>query len=442
MDVQNATGALDSEVELNPFGFVPSYASRILGLGGAGASVEPAYAFHTPYTYCAAGIVTFRIKFSNLRASIGNLTIRVNGTSPSANSIARTVKLTAVPLRNIAFLDGEVTVSFKAKSGILYAVVGLVHGDCDAAADNLHIFLDRPGDSSVLLDEEGESRFTVFGLGATRPVAQLVTSARATLADPVSQLCTNAQFNEPVFERWLSAADLPRRNSHFQWGFVYILQALERYGVLQPGAKGVGFGVHADSPIPALLAGLGCEVLVTAPIEHIEVFDADKDECRRRAFRRESICSNGVFDQAVRFRSVDVAQVPEDVSGFDFCWSQSLLENFGSRERGLEFIANSMACIKMGGISVHTTSRYLPSGIDVPDDASDVVFRKKDIERLALDLVSHGHEVAQISYANDSGLDVAYIEHSSSVYGKSSSERGRYNVTSFGLISRRGDLPL
>ncbi|MFI4923844.1 MAG: hypothetical protein ACHQJ7_01755, partial [Vicinamibacteria bacterium] len=43
-----------------------------------------------------------------------------------------------------------------------------------------------------------------------------------TLADPVVQLCTEAQFREPDYARWCEAIGEAPRLHRKQWEFVYI----------------------------------------------------------------------------------------------------------------------------------------------------------------------------------------------------------------------------
>ncbi|USI72365.1 methyltransferase domain-containing protein [Sphingomonas morindae] len=441
-DLVAGGAAIAQGLELDPFGFVPSYASRIIGLGGHEASQEPAYAFHTPYIYCSPGEVTFRFKFSGLHASLGNLTIRINGIAPTSGGVARTIKLTAKPLRDLAHLDGEMSISIKAKSGVLYAAVGLIHGVTDAAAERLTVTIDRPSDGREFDEELELARKTVFGQTAAREVAHLISPLPATIADPVSQMCTASQFDEPTYDFWVEAMRAPKTRHRKQWEFVYILQALERYGVLQPGARGLGFGV-GEEPIPAVLASRGCELVATDLSEEDERAAGWRGTGQHAAslekLLRPDICPNELVLERVSHRAVDMNQIPADLRDFDFCWSSCALEHLGSIDHGLRFIHNSLQTLKIGGVAVHTTELNLSSNSDTLEEGGTVLFRRKDFERLCLDLVSLGHEVAQIKFDQgeqplDRHVDMPPYRHDEHLKLALSN----YVTTSFGVIIRRG----
>jgi len=55
---------------------------------------------------------------------------------------------------------------------------------------------------------------------------------------------------------------------------------------------------------------------------------------------------------------------PSDLSDFDFCWSASAFEHFGSIDQGLAFIERIIECLKPGGRAVHTTELNVSSNDD------------------------------------------------------------------------------
>ena len=93
--------------------------------------------------------------------------------------------------------------------------------------------------------------------------------APPSLADPVSQLCTEAQLIEPLYEELCAALGISAARHRKAWEFAWIAAVLRKAGLLQPGRRALGFGVGGE-PMPAYLAGRGVEVLATdAPIERI-----------------------------------------------------------------------------------------------------------------------------------------------------------------------------
>jgi hypothetical protein len=432
----------DSALEIDPFAFTPAVASRIIGLGGVQAPPDGTYAFHTPYVFCAPGDAIFTLKFTSLHASIGNLTVRINAVSARPGANARTVKMTSKSLRDIAFLDGELHVSVSAKPDTLYAIFGSIYGPSDASAEAMTIFLDRPDDGSAFDARLLEARRTIFGQDAIKGMTRLIATTPATLADPISQMCTAAQFDEPAFDHWCRVMHAENSRHRKQWEFVYILQSLSRYGMIEQGARGLGFGCGQE-PLPAIFAAAGCSIVATdLPSGDERAGDwsaSGQHTLDREILRRPHLCPDARFDEAVTFQPVDMNHIPNTLAGFDFCWSACALEHLGSIQAGLDFIRNSLDTLHPGGLAVHTTEFNLTSNSDTLDHDSTVLFRRKDFERLALDLVASGHEVAQFNY--DQGN--APIDNHVDMPPYSTNEHlklaiSRYVTTSFGIIIRKG----
>jgi hypothetical protein len=145
------------------------------------------------------------------------------------------------------------------------------------------------------------------------------------------------------------------------------------------------------------------------------------------------------FDARVQFRSVDMNTVPSEFhSEYDFVWSACALEHLGSLQHGLDFIKNSVCCLKPGGIAVHTTEFNLSSNEDTCEELSCSVYRARDIQRLISELQTDGFEVAPLNLNTgeervDKHIDVP-------PYGFSPHLKlllSGYVVTSIGLIIRR-----
>ena len=81
-----------------------------------------------------------------------------------------------------------------------------------------------------------------------------------TLAEPVSQPATAGQFQEPEYTRWCAAIGEVPKLHRKQWEFVYILRMLEVHGMLEPGKRGLGFGVGRE-PLVATIAAHGPSLL-------------------------------------------------------------------------------------------------------------------------------------------------------------------------------------
>lgn len=427
---------------LDPFAFVPAWRSRIVGFGGDEPATDPSYVFHTAYVHCNDGPAVFTVHFADLAATGGTLLLSVNALPQRRRGRAFLVDSVQIPVPEAAAAGGEATISFNAERGATYALVGNIHGESDAAAHAINVTLRRGSNMNQHVEQLITARRTVFGARSVRSVARVIVPGAATLADPVSQMCTAAQFDEPEYGEWLDRMHAGFIRHRKQWEFVYILQVLRHYGMLQPGKRGLGFGVGVE-PLPAVMAAMGCTVVGTdLPADHQDVADwslTNQHGMGVDNLRYPDICPNDLFDERVSFRPVDMTAPPADLAGFDFTWSSCAYEHLGSIPAGLRFVEDSVLCLKPGGIAVHTTEFNLSSNDRTVDKGSTVLFRRKDIERLALTLISRGHEVMPIKYDQgdlplDMHVDVPpYREHDHLKIALS-----EFVTTSFGIVVRRG----
>lgn len=425
------------------FAFWPTVASKIIGLGGDEPSPDPAYVFHSAYLDVAAGDVSCTLNFAGLIGELGVITFRINALPVEPGLQATTVNAWTGSLRDIAAAGGDVAATFQALPGFRYAVLGHVYGETDMRADRLSITFQTVQRSDAYREQLEKARKTVFGRRLFRRANRMISNDPATLADPVSQTCTSAQFDEPAYAAWLRRLDLPFHKHRKQWEFIYILQALERYGMLKDGARGLGFGVGIE-PLPAAMAAAGVTVVASD-------LGADDDRARDwslsqqhaqtvEQLRNPAVCPDAAFDRNVSFRPVDMNKIDTDLLGFDFVWSSCAFEHLGSIQAGLDFVRNSIGCLKHGGLAVHTTELNLTSNDRTVDNEGTVLFRRRDIEKLAVDLSSRGHFVAQLKYdLGDAQIDT-YVDvppYSSNNHLKAA--LGAFVTTSFGIIVRRGD---
>lgn len=218
-----------------------------------------------------------------------------------------------------------------------------------------------------------------------------------TLANPVSQLCTHRQFQEPAFAHWTAQMRTPMRAHRKYWEFAYILEALRQHGMLQPGRRGLGFGTGKE-PLPAVMAGHGVEVLATdleAGDAAVRGWASTKQHAAMLGdLNDRGICEAGEFARLVRLEASDMNAISPQYRDFDFCWSSCALEHLGSIDAGLRFIGNSLRTLKPGGIAVHTTEYNCSSDGRTVGHGPTVLFRMQDFLRLGRRLRDQGHEVS------------------------------------------------
>lgn len=213
---------------------------------------------------------------------------------------------------------------------------------------------------------------------------------------PVSQACTQAQFDSPAYEFWCKKIKETPRLDRKQWEFCYILQALATSGVLAPFHSGVGYGVGQE-PLPAVFASYGCAVLATDL--DFEAADAagwtstKEHASGKNDLNARGICNSYEFSKLVSFRTVNMNDIPNDIVGYDFTWSACALEHLGSLRKGFDFIEATLSTICDGGVAVHTTELNCSSNNETVEIGGTVLYRKRDIIEFCQRMEDYGHEV-------------------------------------------------
>jgi SAM-dependent methyltransferase len=435
---------------LDPFGFWPDRASGIAGLGGA-AAADPGQAFHSPYVLVHVGEACFQGRFDGLVATGGTLTLRVLERRFDGER-SRTIARSRLPLADLARTGGDWRIGFRARRDAIYAVLADLSPDNDATAAALHLALQGWSDGTWHRERMARARTRVFGpsptgwraalsVWATRR-AGLLADDPATLAAPLSQMCTAAQMTEPAFLRILDAFQSTPTRHRKQWEVAYIVAVLEEAGMLRPDARGLGFGCGREA-FPSFFAARGCRIVATdqAPDEAAAAgWIATGQHSRHPAgLHWPALCDAEPFAERVRFREVDMNAIPADLKGFDFCWSACSLEHLGSLRAGERFIERSVDCLRPGGVAVHTTELNLCSNTDTITRGPTVLYRRRDLEGLARRLRRAGHRVLPLRFdpgheALDEHLDVPPYTSDPHLRLMLS----RYAATSFGIAVVRG----
>lgn len=214
------------------------------------------------------------------------------------------------------------------------------------------------------------------------------------LWEPISQACTQAQLEEPHYSHWCAQIGEDARMHRKQWEYCYIMQALHMNDMIKEGRSALGFGV-GNEPMAAMLANNGVSVLGTdlAPQEAHNAgwIETEQHALTKQQLNARKLCDPDKFERLVDFRFMDMNNIDRDLGGeFDFCWSACAFEHLGSIAKGLEFVVNSVRCLKPGGIAVHTTEFNCSSNDETVDNTGTVLFRRRDFEWLEHRLKSKG----------------------------------------------------
>ncbi|MBK2297090.1 glycosyltransferase [Francisella philomiragia] len=265
-----------------------------------------------------------------------------------------------------------------------------------------------------------------------------------TLENPVCQLCTISQLDSPIYYRWMNEIKYNPRLHRKEWEWVYIIQTLYKHGMLADGRRGLGFGCGQE-PLPLLFTKYGVNVTITdmgessaveigwtKTNEHLSSIEALFDSMPN------IVADKKRFLSMCNFEVVDMNHIPESLSGYDFVWSACAFEHLGSIRNGLDFIKNTMRCLKPGGISVHTTEFNLSSNDDTVEEQNLVVFRLRDFQQLKEELEADGHEMSLINTNPGNSLLDDYVDlppYSHDVHTKLL--LNKYVSTSIGIIVKK-----
>lgn len=220
-----------------------------------------------------------------------------------------------------------------------------------------------------------------------------------------SQMCRKDVLVSEPFLRWADAmrpawdragSGAPVLMHRKMWEWLFITQALAERDMLRPGTTGLGFGVGQE-PLVALFASLGCTIVATdMPADQAQAVGWASDgqfAADLQSLNKDGLCDPGVFERSVTYRTVDMNAIPRDLRHFDFSWSSCAFEHLGTIDKGLRFVRRQMRCIVPGGVSVHTTEFNVASDTGTVDDYVTVLYRRRDLERLARILRRAGHRI-------------------------------------------------
>lgn len=258
-----------------------------------------------------------------------------------------------------------------------------------------------------------------------------------------SALCRQSDFMRDGYRYWTSAFGEPPRLHRKQWEFYFIVQALYERGMLEPGKRALGFGVGQE-PLPALFASRGAGVVASDQGFEGAVrggwAQTGQHTTSNVKLNDRGICPEEEFSKHVRFREVDMNQIPSDMDGqFDACWSACCLEHLGSLQCGLDFIVNSINTLRPGGVAVHTTEFNLTSNDQTIETRDLSLYRKRDIEALIVRLEANGHRVEPIDWSTGTGYVDGYIDLPPyKVEPHLKLKIGAYECTSIALIITKG----
>ena len=243
-----------------------------------------------------------------------------------------------------------------------------------------------------------------FGYEIARSIAKLLPVRNDGAERKVGLTCRGslqADMESDWVAYWCGQLGIPVIFHRKLWELAYVLQAIFEAGYMSEGSRGLGFGCGTE-PLPSYLAGRGVSITVTdLPAERAQEAgwaDTGQHAATLDASFRPEFVDRTRYDALVSLETVDMNAIPQHLRDYDFCWSICALEHLGSLERGLDFIENSLATIRPGGLSVHTMELNIDPDGPTVDNWPTVLFQKGHIESIAERLRSKGHTIAPLDF--------------------------------------------
>lgn len=228
-----------------------------------------------------------------------------------------------------------------------------------------------------------------------------------------SRATRQEEFDKEWFAHWCHELNIPVIYHRKLWEYVFVLQSLHDYGLLNKDKRGVGFGCGQE-PLPSYFASLGMNITVTdlhpELVEGLGWAETGQHSSALEAMYVPDLVPREDFEACVDLRYVDMNNIPDDLSGYDFCWSICALEHLGSIDKGLDFIENSLTCLKPGGVALHTTEFNFLDDQETIDNWMTVLFQRKHFEAIAARLSQKGHIVAPLNFDIGDGPMDSFID--------------------------------
>ncbi|MFS0851634.1 hypothetical protein AB3M93_19545 [Novosphingobium panipatense] len=402
--------------QVDPFNRFPNQASRIDGVAGDQPLPFDAYVFHGAPIEVPGGSLRFTLHLPGLQAGSQILLLEVINRSSVPGSAWSRLKIEGVHLSDVIANGGVWHIDVEGWPQVQYACAGYIHDEGALSAQALLLTVNMPfrvATPAPLAEAPQHTATDQPSHIAVRP--RIAGPQTPSFANPSSQPWTLAQTREPAFrEQMLKLGRSEQAPADpWAWADAIILQIFDRYQTVFPKARGLAIDI-AEFTLAANILKRDCPLtLLRIETDFAVCFDAGAsiDElATRHAEHRAEIL------RAVNITTVNPGNIPEDFERqFNFAWW--VAPKFTTRLDVQNVLHVLMKGLRAGGmlVLVMPFSRTVPVS---PEEAGGLT--RTDIERLTLDTISHGHDVAQLRF-------------------NTSEEDQAFDPVPYALIARRGD---
>lgn len=209
---------------------------------------------------------------------------------------------------------------------------------------------------------------------------------------PLSSLTNVAAYADP---HWMALFDDLGTYSHDKhifesgrppevhrkgWEWTQTIWGLERLGMLQPTARGIGVGAGRECVI-FWLGDRIAQVVATDLYGNTEWSSVGGREADAAVVENpQAFCPRPIRLEAIEFRTMDGTDLSAYADGtFDFAWSLSSIEHFGSHERAADSVREMGRVVRRGGVLAVATELLL-----LPDQTHPEYFSRHDFDTFVL----------------------------------------------------------
>jgi hypothetical protein len=194
--------------------------------------------------------------------------------------------------------------------------------------------------------------------------------------------------------------------------FFWIYKALLELEMLRENKEGLVFACGRE-PLASLFASMGCNILATdldMQDERSKAWHKTNQTCTIKSLNERKICEDVVFNERVKYRSVDMNKLPPDLGLFDFLWSACSVEHLSSIDLGKKFIIDSLDYLKPKGVAIHTLEYNVSSNEMTVAIGDTVLFRQKDVEDIIEKAEEKGFRIFGINWDKGNQIYDNYVD--------------------------------
>lgn len=160
------------------------------------------------------------------------------------------------------------------------------------------------------------------------------------------------------------------------WEWTQTIWGLERVGMLQPHYKAIGVGAGRECVIFWLGDKIGT-VIATDLYGNAQWSTGGGNVADSAVLEDpQAFCPRPIRTESVEFRTMDGTDLSHYADGtFDFSWSLSSIEHFGSHERAGDAVREMARVVRIGGVLAVATEYLL-----LPDQSHPEYFNRGDLE--------------------------------------------------------------